>query len=450
MTLVRTISLVALYLSATIVHGLPSQLLNPRAALLPEDDPFYVPPPGFEDSAPGTILRHRNTPAPIAAFGFAPVNLDGAYQLLYRSSDNFGRPAATVSTVLIPHGADFSKVLSYQFAEDAASPNCAPSYALQKGSESGGHLGTATTHAEFILVMAALERGWVVTAPDFEGSNAAFLANLRAGYATLDGIRATLASKKITGVSKEATVAMWGYSGGSLASGFAAELQPSYAPELKIVGAALGGTVPNIKTALAAINKGDSAGLIPAGILGLAHEYPEIQAIIDEQIVAEKREEFLKAEVECLNANRQRFDKVDIYTYIKGGEAVLNSPTVNRVLAENSMGQHTPEIPLLVYKAVRDEISWVNDTTALVNKYCNEGASVDYRLSKSGGHIDLAVIAAPDALLWLDKRFRHITPQKGCVSSTRFTPLESPWAFAVLTETLANLLLNILHKPIGN
>lgn len=41
---------------------------------------------------------------------------------------------------------------------------------------------------------------------------------------------------------------MWGYSGGSLASGWAAGLQPNYAPELggNLLGAALGGFVTNI------------------------------------------------------------------------------------------------------------------------------------------------------------------------------------------------------------
>ncbi|OAX84550.1 hypothetical protein ACJ72_01069 [Emergomyces africanus] len=314
MTLASAISRAALHLSATTRHGLPPQLLNPRAALSPEDETLNAPPAAFEDATPGSILRHRNTLASIAVFNFAPVNLDGTYQLLDR------------------------KALLYQFAGDATSPNCAPSYAKLNSSEPGGRMGTATTHAEFILGMAALERGWVVTTTDFEGSNAAFLPNIR-----------------------DANVAMWGYSGGSLASGFAAELQPSYAPELWIVGAALGGTVPNIKTALNA----------------------------------------------------------DICTYVKGGEAVFDLATVNRVMAENSIRQHTPDIPLLVYNAVKDEISWVNDITALT-------------------------------LLWLDDRFKHITPQKGCVSSTKFTPLESPKAFGVLSETIANLLLSILYKPIGN
>ncbi|KAK2739143.1 hypothetical protein FQN55_009548 [Onygenales sp. PD_40] len=445
----RTLGLVALSLFSSIAQGLPSHRLTSRAALLPSEDPFYVAPEGFEDTAPGTILRSRPTPAKIAAFGIAPANLEAAHQLLIRSSDNFGNPVAVVSTVLVPHGADYSKLVSYQFAEDASSPNCCPSYVMLEGSETGGDGGTSTSHAEFILIIAALEKGWVVTAPDHEGPTAAYLANLRAGYHTLDGIRGTLASGDITGVSSDATVVMWGYSGGSLASGFAAELQPSYAPELAIAGAALGGTVPNIKTALAAINEGDTAGLIPAGFLGLAHEYPEIKTLLDEQLIPEKREEFMMAEVECFGANVDRFKGMDVYTYLKDRDA-LENPTIDAILAENGMGQHTPAIPLLVYKAEKDEISWINDTTTLVRKYCDEGASVDYRISETGAHSDMAIVGAPDALLWIEDRMQHLPlPQEGCVTSTELTPLASAEALRVIGEVLVDLLLDLLHKPIG-
>ncbi|OJD11291.1 hypothetical protein AJ78_07909 [Emergomyces pasteurianus Ep9510] len=441
MMLARAISLVALYLSATIVGGLPSQLLNPRNPVLPENDPFYVPPAGFEDTAPGSILRYRKTPAPL--FGVMPVKLSGAYQILYRTSDNFGRPAATVSTILIPKGVDFSKVLSYQFAEDSGSPNCAPSYVILKGADPGGKMGISTSHKEMIVVVTALARGWIVTIPDVEGSTAAFLANHRAGHAVLDGIRATLASKEITGIPKNAAVAMWGYSGGSLATGFAAELQPSYAPDLSIVGAALGGTVPDIKKALSAINNGKHAGLIPAGVLGLAHEYPEIKAIVDEHLISEKREDFMQALVECLNANEVRFRGNDIFSYFKSGVAILDLDPVNRALEENSMGQHVPEIPLLIYKAIKDEVSLVDDTTALVNNYCSHGASVDYRLSEVGDHSTMAILGAADALFWLNQRAEHI-PQKGCIDSTKVTPPPN-----VLSEAPAGLL-KILNKPTGN
>ena len=67
----------------------------------------------------------------------------------------------------------------------------------------------------------------------------------------------------------------WGYSGGSLASGWAAALQPKYAPELKknLIGAALGGFVTNITATAEATDGTLFAGLVPNALSGLANEY---------------------------------------------------------------------------------------------------------------------------------------------------------------------------------
>ena len=83
------------------------------------------------------------------------------------------------------------------------------------------------------------------------------------GYATLDGIRATFNASDLYGMSSNSTYAMWGYSGGALASEWAAELQVQYAPEMRFSGAALGGLTPNITSVLWTINRSASVGLAP-------------------------------------------------------------------------------------------------------------------------------------------------------------------------------------------
>lgn len=81
------------------------------------------------------------------------------------------------------------------------------------------------------------------------------------GHATLDAVRATLSLKDDILLPNNTQYAMWGYSGGALASEWAAELQVQYAPEMNFAGAALGGLTPNISTVLTTINKNYAAGL---------------------------------------------------------------------------------------------------------------------------------------------------------------------------------------------
>jgi hypothetical protein len=206
-------------------------VLKRVAPLPPAQDPFYRPPPGYENAAPGTILASRPAPARLQILNTIPVNIKQVTQLLYRTTNALGEPEVTVTTVMVPENASYDKVVSYQVAEDSGGQiNCAPSYTLQTGSQA---LYAGTGNVEMLLIIGALNEGWIVNSPDWEGPNSTFIEGFQAGQATLDSVRAVLSSGKTTGVKSDAKVQMWGYSGGALASEWAMELQASYAPELK-------------------------------------------------------------------------------------------------------------------------------------------------------------------------------------------------------------------------
>lgn len=86
------------------------------------------------------------------------------------------------------------------------------------------------------------------------------------GYATLDAVRVTLNSADLYGLPEDSLYATWGYSGGALATEWAAELQADYAPELEFAGSAMGGLTPNVTSVLISINRQISAGLAPVSL----------------------------------------------------------------------------------------------------------------------------------------------------------------------------------------
>ena len=209
--------------------------------LLPAKDPFYEPPPGYHPAAPGTVLRSRDVE--LAFLGVVPQKFT-ATQLLYRSTDMHGGPEATVTTVLVPAERGPEKVcplVSYQCAIDAVAARCFPSYALRRGARAVG----ALAQFEFLLIAAALAEGWAVSVPDHEGPHGSWATPYEPGYRVLDGIRAALGSTRL-GLSGDAPVGLWGYSGGGLASAWAAEVAADYAPDLGLVGAVLGSPVGDL------------------------------------------------------------------------------------------------------------------------------------------------------------------------------------------------------------
>jgi predicted esterase len=108
-----------------------------------------------------------------------------------------------------------------------------------------------------------LAQGWIVNTPDYMGPGAAFGASVQAGHATVDSIRAVHKLAATTGVTAMNT-AIWGYSGGSIATLSAAQLAKRYAPELHVRGAAIGGLVDDMSADFENLNKSPIAGTLVA------------------------------------------------------------------------------------------------------------------------------------------------------------------------------------------
>ncbi|KAK7205331.1 secretory lipase family protein [Myxozyma melibiosi] len=445
-------SLAASMLIATVVGmpaASPEALSRRNIPPKPSEDSFYANPAGFESAAPGTILKNRNLPSTIAAFGLIPANIKYTQQILYRTTNALGDPASAVATILIPYNADYTSLLSYQIAEDAASINCSPSYALQFASDSGGFVGTIVTQLEWLLIQAALEQGWPVVLPDHEGLNATFLANYAGGKHVLDGIRAALASESFTGIKSDASVAMWGYSGGSLVSAAASELKDSYAPELNIVAAVLGGPIPNINNALYTLNQGLFAGLIPDGILGLSNAYPALETMVQEGLKSSKKAKFNTAYDTCLGASALNFALQNMFSYFDDAQGLLAEAVPSGILANNSLGHSTPSVPIFMYKSILDEIDSISYSDKLYKTYCNGGAKVKYVRDLISEHGTLAAFGAPKALTFLAKAFNGETVVSKCTKTNTLSSLLDISTAQVLPSFLKDTILNLLYKPVG-
>ena len=369
----------------------------------PSQDPWYSAPSEFESASPGTTLRIRPAPGNLTAI--MGGNCSSAFQILYRTTDAQGQPSWAVTTILLPvsepSGAqNASSLLSYQIYYDSANVDDSPSYSLYYPQNVGFHLND---------IQKALGSGWYVNVPDFEGPLASFTAGLQAGYATLDSIRAS-ASVDLgpTGLSPNPLCVLWGYSGGALASEWAAELQGQYAPELNFVGAALGGLTPNIMNVISAVNGGIFAFLIPEGIMGMTSQFPQVYQYIASRLNGtgpKNSTAFMSVRNITEAQATASFQNQSIYDYFIGGSADIHeSPLVQQYLdTQGLMGYHgVPQMPLFVYKAINDEVSPIADTDSLVSEYCMKGANIWYQRNTVGGHSAEETNGRSAAFDWLN------------------------------------------------
>lgn len=395
--------LLTIHLILTLFSN-PSWAGTTSPPLPPSQDPFYTAPPRFEKSAPGTILRIRPVPSNLNLTQSIP-NCSAAYHILHRTTDTRYRPSWAITTLLLPtsyNPASSTPLLSYQIPYNSPSLDASPSYDFAAMAVPGGP------------VAESLARGWIVLVPDFEGPLASFGAGVQAGHATLDSIRAVLSlshdknrkifKKRILG--EISSYAMWGYSGGAVATEFAAELAVQYAPELTFSGAALGGVVPDGRLIFDAINRSPYAGDLPALLVGAMNQYPEAYAFLVGSLKESgpyNRTGFLAVERMTILQAFAYYAGQDVWEYFVQGREVVNAPVIKRVIERNIvMGYHgVPDMPLFVYQAVGDKFSHIRYTDGLVERYCGIGARIEFQRNSIGGHLAEIVNGAPRALEWL-------------------------------------------------
>lgn len=268
--------------------------------------------------------------------------------------------------------------------------------------------------SEYLLVAAALAQGWAVSVPDHEGCHGMWGAPHEPGHRILDGVRAALQSDRL-GLSPSAPVALWGYSGGGLASAWAAEHNTDYAPELNVVGAVLGSPVGDCGVVARNLNRTFFAGLAAVMIAALTHVFPGAQRVVDEHATdAGKR---LLDDLQSMTTAEAvwRLRNTDIGSYVDmSADELWDVPEVREVFEATKLGQSTPSAPLLVVHSVHDRIISVEAIDQLVQAYRHGGATVTYLRDRFCGHILLHPLSAPMSLGWLGDRFadRSLGPRR--------------------------------------
>ncbi len=393
--------------------------------LLPSDDPFYEPPAGFEHAEPGTVLRSRDVQ--LGFLGLIPQRVR-ATQLLYRTTDHNGLPQATVTTVLIPTGHtpdQVRNIVSYQCAIDAVASRCFPSYAMRRHAKAVGSL----PQLEYLLVAAALAEGWVVSVPDHEGPAGIWGAPYEPGYAVLDGLRAALSFERF-GLAADSQIGLWGYSGGGLASAWAAEMHEDYAPELNLVGAVLGSPVGDLGHTFRKLNGSYLAALPALVVSALAKTYPDLNRVIEQNATEEglallRRLEKMTTAEAVIRLFRTDFDDL-VHPPL---EEILATPEVQYVFDNIKLGKAVPDLPVLIVQAVHDSVIDVDDIDDLVHTYSAGGARVTYHRDMFSEHMLLHPMSAPMTLRWLTDRFAQ-RPIDEHIVRTKWPTLLNPMTYA--------------------
>lgn len=391
----------------------------------PHLDDFYEPPKKYHGTRLGEILKVRQPPASVRSY-LAPVDAI-SWQLLIRSEDSFGNPNAISATILEPQDSDSTRILAYQAFENSATGDCRPSYAILAGS-----FETFQIQAELAFVSMALSKGWFVLIPDYEGPQLSFPAAKISAFSVMNSMRAAK-----TFINRDAHFAMLGYSGGAFASAWTAILQPQYAPELKIVGAAMGGTIANISAMVETVDGGPYAGLVVNILNGLGNEYPRFKYAIHRYGLNLRNYCLVSAAIHYFGS---KFN-VDVY------KNFLQNGIIKYYFGKNSLlGKKAPKIPIFIFHSMLNEMSPISEVYKLVNQWCAQGVELQFTEDLSYNHMVEAFTGIPAALTWLDDRFELKPMPNKCVKEKRISNLMYPGSSALIKQHFKYSALLMMSK----
>jgi hypothetical protein len=413
--------------AATGVSGTPSASSS-SAPELPGKDPFYrysgrVP---LGRIAPGTVLKTRSVRVAIGTTT-TPVS---AEQLLYRTTEENGGPAVTVTTVIAPLGTSSpERLVGYLSFYDALGAQCDPSYTLRGGDP--GSANQQQTEEEEAVIASYVAAGFVVTIPDFEGENLEWTAGREAGYASLDALRAT---EQYLAMAPDSPVGLTGYSGGSIGADWASEMAPSYAPQLKLVGVAEGGIPVDYAHNLTYINGSSGwSGILPATLVALARAF-HLQ--LGPYLSPYGKELAAQVKSACIGSFYGAYPGLTVQQLVKPKyRDVLAVPAfvrmINLLIMGSVPGHPTGPLLLAVGDAdgTGDGVMVTADVEALAHEYCTQGVPLQLSVYSGEDHDEAALTFEPAAVTFLEQRFAGLPFATGCASvpdGDSIAPLPTP------------------------
>jgi hypothetical protein len=393
----------------------------------PSEDPFYAYSGSLPlaQVAPGTVLKTRTLAYHVAGIPL-PVK---AVQLLYRSTSELGEPTVNVTSVLKPPLAlGTPQVVAYQSFYDSLNPADEPSYAISGGLTLGG----AIPQVESALIGPELLAGKTVVVADTEGENADFAAGPEYGMNTLDSLRAALASPA-TGLAKARKIGMVGYSGGAIATEWAAELAPTYAPDVnsKLVGAAIGGVLVDPAHNLHYIEGSLSwAGVMPMAIIGVSRAFhidltpylseygKQLYAKLEHASISEALAHYPGLTwAQLAKPEYPTPESIPVYVHTVN-QLIMGAggtPTTPLLIGQGALGELEGTVGNKPGIGEGDGVMIAGDVRSLAREYCERGDAVDYTQYPLG-HITTAVPWIATAVPWLEARFAGKPAPQDCAS----------------------------------
>ncbi|RFU84736.1 triacylglycerol lipase [Streptomyces triticagri] len=380
-------------LAAAVVAALCLGTLSLSAPASAEESrgveiPAFYDPPAELPADNGDLVRTEPLPLALSLPGIGGPFPGKATRLMYKSTDSNDSPVAVTGAYIEPKadwkGEGPRPLVALAPGTMGQGDQCSASLGLEHPISFNGR--TVSVGYEDLAVYRLLSSGAAVVVTDYVGLGATdrlhtYVNRVDGGHALLDAARA---ARSVPGasVTADSRVAFYGYSQGGGASGSAAELQPSYAPDVPLTGAYVGAPPADLTEVIKGIDGSGLAGALGWSLNGFLQSDPSLEEVADRRINDAGRDALEDLSTMCVG------DALFGYGFAKSSkwtadgksmsEVVTEEPAVQAVLDEQRIGKVKPAVPVRVATGVQDDIVPHGQARQLAVDWCEKGANVTY------------------------------------------------------------------------
>ncbi|MGW0459328.1 lipase family protein [Streptomyces tendae] len=350
--------------------------------------PAFYTPPSELPGADGTLIRHEPLPLALSLPGIDGPLPGRATRLMYKSTDANGEAVAVTGAYIEPaarwRGDGPRPLVAVAPGTMGQGDQCAASMALEHPLQLNGQ--TVSVGYEDLSVYRLLLRGVAVVVTDYVGLGTTdrlhtYVNRVDGAHAVLDAVRAARALDSAS-VTSESRVGLFGYSQGGGATAAAAELQPSYAPDVQLAGTYAGAPPADLTEVTRAIDGSDLAGALGWSLNGFLQTEPALRPIADRYINEAGQEALKDLSTMCVGDALFGYGGDSSTDWTKTGQSISDvisaEPVLQTFLAEQRIGSLKPAGPVRVATGTSDDLVPHGQARRLAVDWCGKGAQVTY------------------------------------------------------------------------
>jgi pimeloyl-ACP methyl ester carboxylesterase len=383
----------------------PARSALPAAASAAVSSPDALPSPFY--AAPATLPA-----APGQLVKSQPATTGQAFtRLMYTTTNAAGRIVPVTgmffSSTAAWTGPGARPLVSYAPGTRGVANACAASV---------GGFGSGSNDSTFISSMLA--KGYNVVVTDYLGLGMAgfhtYMNRVDQGHALLDAARVAR-SAGLGGTTTATPVGLAGYSQGGGASASAAELAPSYTPDLKVTAAYAGAVPADLKQVVRKLDGSAYNAFLMYSTQGLL----EAQGIDPRTIFnAFGMSVYRAVDSACVPGSVPLAAFVPSEAYTLTGTSLTSlshrEPFSSRLDAQKIGVGRAPRVPVLIAHSVLDDVIPYRTGVELARRWCAQGTRVTFEPNAGVGHVQGYAASIPGAMLFFGRQFSGTSTTNSC------------------------------------